>query len=207
MTGDASDQRLSSWSKLLSREAYSVFRCFRCAVCSACVCVCVWAMANRCDQSATVDNWEAQASAVVEVHRVLLIIVIVVVVTMVVHVSRWPDQRTQSVLTVSLSLFSVFFLFPLFTYCPVPLPRSSVFYSGRRRICLRWQTHHMRKYNRRRSIIVISYISLLSLCVLQIRSVIAPAEIKAILYSAFRLHCSVLNKDMFSYCSAQYHTD
>ena len=109
MTGDASDQRLSSWSKLLSREAYSVFRCFRCAVCSVCVCVCVWV--NRCDQSATVDNWEAQASAVVEVHRVLLIIVIVVVVTMVVHVSRWPDQRTQSVLTVSLSLFSVFFFF------------------------------------------------------------------------------------------------
>jgi len=55
---------------------------------AACVCVCVCVWANRCDQSATVDNWEAQASAVVEVHRVLLVIVIVVVVTMVVHVSR-----------------------------------------------------------------------------------------------------------------------
>ena len=56
-------------------------------VCSlVCVCVCGWV--SRCDQSATVDNWETQVSDVVDVHRVFVTLLIVVVVVVVTDESR-----------------------------------------------------------------------------------------------------------------------
>ena len=44
------------------------------------MCVC---RVSRCDQSATVDNWETQVSDVVDIHRVLVTLVIIISVIMV----------------------------------------------------------------------------------------------------------------------------
>ena len=48
-----------------------------------CVCVLVGGWVSRCDQSATVDNWETQVSDVVDIHRVLVTLVVIISVIMV----------------------------------------------------------------------------------------------------------------------------
>jgi len=59
------------------------------------VCVCVWA--RRCDQSEAETRWETPVSDVVVIIILGVIVIVVIVEVMVVDVTRWADQRTQSV--------------------------------------------------------------------------------------------------------------